>query len=613
MPKSPGSPLHREMNLNSFPVRGMTPPDGAFQSQKILLLSLETCELDDSPNSARDNYMIIGLDVGGTHTDVVLIGDQRIERETKVITNHDDLFKTVLTGLEKVTQGIDHKTIHRVVLSTTLTTNTIVQKKLAPVGMIVAAGPGIDPAYYRTNDHYYCVKGSIDHRGRETEPINPLEIEKIRDRFKKHGIQHVGVVSKFSVRNPQHELEISKILGDGFDKIFMGHRISGKLNFPRRIATAFINAAVYPVHKDFFESVRRSLNEKGFTMPIHILKADGGTMTFDSSVDYPCQTILSGPAASVMGSLAFASPGEENLVLDIGGTTTDMAVLIDRVPVLNPLGIQLDCYKSIVRSLATQSIGIGGDSHVRMENGELKVGPERMGPALAYGGPALTPTDALVALNLIPELSKEASIQGLKPLAQILNLSIEETAQKIFDQTCAEIVASAHKMVHEINSKPVYTVHEVYEDYTVKPKKVLVLGGPARHFATNLEKHFKLNVKVVPRWSVANAIGAALARTTCEVTLFVDTEQGKAGAPEENFIRKVPHNFTKEDALKIAYDLLKEKAVRRGADPQDLAMEVLEDLEFNMVRGFYTTGKNIRIKVQVKPGLIHGYEQISMT
>ena len=555
--------------------------------------------------------MIIGLDVGGTHTDVVLIGDQGIEMEEKVITDHNDLFSTVLTGLEKVTHGIDRDKIKRVVLSTTLTTNAIVQNKLAPVGMIVAGGPGIDPSYYRTNSCYYCVKGSIDHRGRETEPVDPSEIKQIRDQLKKNNIRYVGIVSKFSVRNPQHEMTINEILGKDFEKVFLGHRISGKLNFPRRIATAFINAAVYPIHRDFYEAVRGSLNKKGFTMPIHILKADGGTMSFDSSVDHPGQTILSGPAASVMGSIAFASRGEENLVLDIGGTTTDMAVLIDRVPVLNPLGIKLDCYKTIIRSLATESIGIGGDSHVRIENGGIKVGPQRLGPALAYGGPALTPTDALVALDIIPELDKDASIKGLKPMAETLKLTIVQTAQKIIDQTCSEIVRHAHKMVEDINSKPVYTVHEVYEDYAVKPKKVLVLGGPAQHFMLNLEKHFNLKVKVVPRWSVANAIGAALARTTCEVTLFVDTEQGKASAPEENYFRKISQLFSREDAIKTAYDLLKQKAVMRGADPQDLDMEVLEDLEFNMVRGFYTTGKNMRIKVQAKPGLIRGYDKIS--
>jgi N-methylhydantoinase A len=291
---------------------------------------------------------------------------------------------------------------------------------------------------------------------------------------------------------------------------------------------------------------------------------------------HPGQTILSGPAASVMGSIAFASRNEENLVLDIGGTTTDMAVLIDRVPVLNPLGIQLDCYKSIIRSLATQSIGIGGDSHVRIENGELKVGPERIGTGPGLWRSGTDPHGCTGGFGYHSGTEQRCSIQGFETLGRNLELSVEQTAIKIFDQTCNEIVKNAHKMVREINSKPVYTVHEVYEDYTVKLKKVLVLGGPAQHFAPNLEKLFNLKVKVVPRWSVANAIGAALARTTCEVTLFADTEQGKASAPEENFSQNVSQLFSKEDALKIAYDLLKEKAVRRGADPRTLTWKCLK-------------------------------------
>ena len=98
--------------------------------------------------------MIIGLDVGGTHTDVVLLGENGVEREGKVATDHADLFRTVLSGLEKVTEGIDQSRIDRAVLSTTLTTNAIVQNKLVPTGMVVAGGPGIDPEHYRTNEHY---------------------------------------------------------------------------------------------------------------------------------------------------------------------------------------------------------------------------------------------------------------------------------------------------------------------------------------------------------------------------------------------------------------------------------------------------------------------------
>ena len=109
---------------------------------------------------------------------------------------------------------------------------------------------------------------------------------------------------------------------------------------------------------------------------------------------------------------------------------------------------------------------------------------------------------------------------------------------------------------------------------------------------------------------MANAIGAALARTTCEVNFFADTERGIAEALEENFSRRVDHSFDQKTAIRQAFDLLKAKAIDRGANADHLEMEVVEALQFNMVRGFNTTGKNIRVKVQVKPGLIHGYDQL---
>ena len=243
--------------------------------------------------------MIIGLDVGGTNTDVVLIDNDRILRQTKVPTDHSNLFESVWTGLDEITRDIPAESISRAVLSTTLTTNAIVEKKLADTGMIVCSGPGMDPELFRTNDRYFCVSGSIDHRGREIQPIDPKEIRAIVSQWRTEGLKLVGIVGKFSVRNPKQELEIQKLLGDDFDFIALGHRLSGNLSFPRRIATAYLNASVYPVHRRFFEAVRSSLDKKGLRIPIFILKADGGTMSLESSMNYPGQTILSGPAASV--------------------------------------------------------------------------------------------------------------------------------------------------------------------------------------------------------------------------------------------------------------------------------------------------------------------------
>ena len=554
--------------------------------------------------------MIIGLDVGGTHTDVVLLDQQGIRKEIKVSTDPSDLFRSVLSGLNAIAEGIDPSKIDRIVLSTTLTTNAIAQNQIPPVGMIVSSGPGIDPEFYRTNSHYYAVSGSIDHRGREIKTIDPAEISRIAGRLEDNGIQYIGIVGKFSTRNPSHELGISQILQNSFRKVFMGHRISGSLNFGRRIATTYLNAAVYPLHKDFFQAVQKSLAAKGLDLPLRLLKADGGNMKFESSVDYPVQTILSGPAASVMGAVAFGPEKGDTLVMDIGGTTTDMAVLINRVPVLNPHGITLGSYKTLIRSLETFSLGLGGDSTVRVEGGKIMVGPARQGPAMAYGGPLPTPTDALFVLEDIPDGSRERSIEGLAPLAKQLGFSLKSFAAEIIDVTCKQILSAARQLLYQINSKPVYTVHELQEGYIVQPKTILILGGPAPYFAKYIEGISDFTVRVVPRWKVANAIGAALARTTCQVNLFADTESGIAEALEENFSRRIDHSFDREAAIRQALELLESKAVNRGANPDFLETEVLESLQFNMVRGFNTTGKNIRVNVQVKPGLIHGYDEL---
>jgi N-methylhydantoinase A/oxoprolinase/acetone carboxylase beta subunit len=554
--------------------------------------------------------MIIGLDVGGTHTDVVLLDRNGLRKEIKVNTDPANLFQSVLSGLNAVTENIDPSQIKRIVLSTTLTTNAIVQEKTPPVGMIVSSGPGIDPEFYRTNPLYFAVGGCIDHRGREIESVNPTEIEAVADRLRQEGVQYVGIVGKFSIRNPSHELEIAEILQKSAEKTFLGYRISGNLNFGRRIATTYLNAAVYPLHREFYQAVQDSLSAKGLNLPLRLLKADGGNMNFESSIDYPVQTILSGPAASVMGAVAFGQSDEDTLVMDIGGTTTDMAVLIDRAPVLNPLGIQLAQYKTLIRSLETYSIGVGGDSSVTVRDGKLVIGPERRGPAMAYGGSSPTPMDALFILEDIPDGSREQSRAGLEPLAREMGYSVRSLAAEVIDQACKKILCAARRLIYQINGKPVYTVHELQEGYVVQPKTLLILGGPAPYFAKYLEQVSDFSVRVVPRWQVANAIGAALARTTCEINLFADTERGSVDAPEENFSRPVDRSFDREAAVTQALELLEAKAVARGAIQENLEMEILEALEFNMVRGFNTTGKNIRIKAQVKPGLIRGHEQL---
>ncbi len=556
--------------------------------------------------------MIIGLDVGGTHTDVVLISSEGLINQVKVPTDPQDLYSSVLEGLNEILKGTKLDSIERIVLSTTLTTNAVVSGTLEPVGLIVSSGPGINPEYYRIGDHYFCVQGSIDHRGREVQPIEPMEIEAISSRLRTDGIRSVGVVGKFSVRNPSHENKIIKLLKNGFDYILAGHRISGNLNFPRRIATVYLYSAVYKIHRNFFNAVVDSLKSKGIKVPIHILKADGGTMSVKASLQFPGQTILSGPAASVMGAVPYANDSAESLVLDIGGTTTDMAILVNKVPLLEPLGIELGGFKTLIRALKTKSVPLGGDSVISVgKNKELIIGPKRTGPAMAFGGSEPTPTDALVFLGIMKAGNREKAGYAMDRIAGKLGISSVDTAQKVYAQFCQELINSAFKMVDEINERPVYTVHEFLEGYKVRPSEILILGGPAPYFSEKIAEVSGLPVRVVPNWNVANALGAALARATSEITLFVDTERGIASAAEEDFYKPVDKNFTMDDAKKLAFSILKDKVTREGGILEEMEMEVLEEQQFNMVRGFYTTGKNIRIKVQVKPGLIKNYQEIT--
>ncbi|BDD86343.1 hydantoinase/oxoprolinase family protein [Desulfofustis limnaeus] len=557
--------------------------------------------------------MIIGLDVGGTHTDAVLFGSHGLARDVKVPTDPDNLYETVLTALDRLLENQKARDVKRLVLSTTLATNMVVQNTLPPVAMVVSGGPGIDPEHFRVGEHYYVVPGALDHSGREIEPLDEAQVKEIGEKIRAAGLPYVGVVSKFSVRNPTHELRLAEVLAPFVERVFMGHPLSGVLSFPRRIATTYLNAAVFPVHRDFFSAVQETLAKKGIGVPIRILKPDGGNMNMASSLTYPAQTILSGPSASVMGAIAFAPQDRCCLVLDIGGTTTDMAVILDGAPVLAAGGIEIGPYKTLIRALQTRSIGVGGDSVVRVRDGRISIGPDRLGRALAYGGPLPTPTDAFCVLGMADGGDRERAEKGLLPIAEALQTSVTEAAERVFTEACREILAAAQQMVNDINSRPLYTVHEMHEGVRIQPDQLLVLGGPARQFADRLSSLFPGQVRTVPHWHVANAIGCALARTTCEVTVYADTARQVVTAQGEGYHEKIPSGFELKNIREVALDLVRKKALARGANPEFVQTEVIEEAQFNMVRGFYTVGKNIRVRAQVKPGLIHGYDPVSET
>ena len=556
--------------------------------------------------------------MGGTNIDGVIVEKGKIIKTIKKPTNRENLFNSIWTALKELLSGYDNTKIERINLSTTVSTNAIVENKLSPVGMIIQPGPGLPYDFLACGDENVFISGYIDHRGEIIKDFNLFEIENAIKLFKEKNIKAYAVVTKFSIRNPSIEIKIKEILENEIPNSFvtMGHTISGKLNFPRRVYTSYLNSAVHSIFNEFLNNIKKSLEKEGINAPVFILKADGGTMNISTAEKKPVETILSGPAASLMGINAMLPTNEDAILLDIGGTTTDIFFLADGVPLFEPWGIRIGKYKTLIRAIYSVSIGLGGDSSICVRNGRIKIGPQREGVPYAFGGPKPTPTDAMITLELIDENAFSLTQDNVKKayeamtlLGKELNLSAKDMAKLILSTMGDIIKNKVNELLHEINSRPVYTVKELLYGKKIKPKLINIIGGPSRVLAPVLEEKFNLPCYYPKNYSVANAIGAALARPTTEITMFVDTSKKTLSVPELGLYEKITGNYTLDKAKEKALELVKKSVLSLGASIEEIEAEIVEESSFNMVRGFYTIGKNMRIKAQVKPGLIQQIER----
>jgi len=548
--------------------------------------------------------MILGLDVGGTQTDTVLIEEDRILAETKIPTG-DDLLLTLRNALESILTGVEPERIERMAFSTTLATNAIVEDRLERTGMIVSAGPGIDPTCFSVGPSFHVVEGCLDHQGFEAVPLERSSVMEAAARIQEAGIRSIGVVGKFSVRNSAHEHQIVEWVKSLFSHVAMGHTVSGALNFPRRIFTTYLNASLHHRYKAFSDALTHILDEKNLHAPRYLLKPDGGTIDLMRSTGSPARTAQSGPAASVMGALALDGCDGATLVLDVGGTTTDMAVVLNGVPLLNPHGVKLGLYKTLIRSIVTHSMGTGGDSMIQVKaGGKMTVGPLRNGPPVAFGGKVATPTDAMVSLGLLDVGNKNAARSAMEDLGGALGCSAERAADRVLEQMAETIAQSARAFVYDLNAQPVYTIFEVLNEERIEPTSVLIMGGPAPQLAPYVEKALGLPVRVPPHYQVANAVGAAVARVTAQVTLQADTERGSVIIPEVGEEHKIDRSFDMDQAIALARETLCRRALVIGARDNSLETSITEKQVFNMIRGYRMVGRNIRLKMTITPGLI---------
>ena len=568
----------------------------------------------------KGGYMLLGLDVGGTFTDAVIIDGHRVVASAKRRTTKDNLMQGIGEALDAVLTDCNTSNIEQVTLSTTVVTNTIVEEKEQVVDLYVVTGPG------RNVDDIFPVspiylQGYTDHRGIVVErtPTNAVrEVAKMVQ--SRSGTDLAAVSAKFGVRNPQEELSITEELKDKYNTISNGSLLSGSLNFPRRTISAYFNSAVTPVFTIFKRNVEEALSIRNIKAPLHILKADGGSLPMEHMVSRPVETAFTGPAATVLGLSALGAIGEEHTVaLDIGGTTTDISLWKHGKPLMTKNGVSIREYPSAVRSFAVTSVGIGGESVVRIVDGEITVGPERVGPSVALGGTEPTLGDALIVLGYASYGEVELAERAMEVLASRLtastngdtaqnqqqlgeNVTASDVAQLIVNKALQIIQHGIDEVVQAENKRPVYVVADIVNPDVFVPAQIVVVGGTAPSLGSSIGEFLNLPVTIPDNAAVANAIGAALALSTIELTVHVDTKRRLLVIPELGIKQQTCTLKRVEQVVERAKEALGEEALRLGLG-KDQDIEVISIEDFPVVEGWQSMERLITVKVQLAAGV----------
>ena len=564
--------------------------------------------------------MLLGLDVGGTFTDAVIIDDHRVVASAKRRTTKDNLMQGIGEALDAVLAGCNTSNIEQVTLSTTVVTNTIVEEKEQVVDLYVVTGPGrnVDDIF-PVNPIY--LQGYTDHRGIVVERTPTNVVRDIAEMVQsRSGTDLAAVSAKFGVRNPQEELSITEELKGKYNTISNGSLLSGSLNFPRRTISAYFNTAVTPVFTVFKKNVESALSMRNINAPLHILKADGGSLPMEHMVSRPVETAFTGPAATVLGLSALGAIGEEHTVaLDIGGTTTDISLWKQGRPLMTKNGVSIREYPSAVRSFAVTSVGIGGESVVRIVDGDVTVGPERVGPSLALGGAEPTLGDALIVLGYASYGDTTLAEQAMEVLANRLNTSAKDGTTQIQQQLTGAMTASdmarlvvdkalqiiqrgIDEVVTAENKRPIYVVADIVNPDVFVPAQIVVVGGTAPSLGPSIGEYLNLPVTIPENAAVANAIGAALALSTIELTVHVDTKRRLLVIPELGIKQQTCTLKRVEQVVERAKEALSEEALRLGlGKAQDIEVISIED--FPVVEGWQSMERLITVKVQLAAGV----------
>src|SRR5205809_1360865 len=490
----------------------------------------------------------IGIDVGGTNTDAVLMDGERVLGEVQPPTT-TDATSGIVTALRQLVADshVEPASVMAVMIGTTHFTNAVVEaKRLMPTGALrlglpatQALPPMVDwpPRLKQAiGNHAYMCHGGHEFDGRLISRLDQNELRKVAEDIRKKGIRSIAISSVFSPVNAELELEAARVFEGELAGVMvsLSHEI-GRIGLLERENATIMNACLRDLAVHIVEAFDTALTELGIDAPVYLSQNDGTLMAVDYAERYPIATFASGPTNSMRGA-AFLSGLADCAVIDVGGTTSDVGILQHGFPREAAVAVEIGGVRTNFRMPDVLSLGIGGGSLVQDgEVGPQSVGYELTSRALVFGGDTLTATDLAVAGGLA-EIGDPARVEGVDP----------EPALARIEERLAETVDRMKT--------------------SADPIPVVVVGGGSILLRDSLPGASEL---VKPEhYAVANAIGAAIADVGGEVDKIVALEgTTRAAAIEE----------AKAEAV--------EKAVAAGAERGGVRIVDVEDVPIAYLAG----------------------------
>jgi N-methylhydantoinase A/oxoprolinase/acetone carboxylase beta subunit len=330
-----------------------------------------------------DGYAL-GIDAGGTYTDIALLdlGREKVITYAKSLTTWPDPSEGIYNALSQLDPKFLFQ-VRMVSLATTFATNALVENRGGVAGLILI-GYEEKPKNIPVDTPILMIEGGHTVTGEEKAPLDLITLNESLGSFVK-GMEAIAITGFFSIRNPEHEQKVALFVRQKYDlPIVLGHQLSMRLDAMKRATTAWWNARLIPLIRNLIKATEEVLSNMHVTAPLMIVRGDGTLMSVETSLDRPIDTILSGPAASILGA-KFLSQEKNALIVDIGGTTTDMSLLLEGKVAINPQGAKVGKWETHVEALKVRTIGLGGDSLISHDkNGNIFIGPQRVIPLCLF-------------------------------------------------------------------------------------------------------------------------------------------------------------------------------------------------------------------------------------